>query len=52
MVHLLKSNKENIKALSIKIEDQKKLLKINKNDIVLKNIIKINQNTLNFLQNK
>lgn len=52
MIHLLKSNKENIKALSIKIEEQKKLLKINKNDIVLKNIIKINQNTLNFLQNK
>ena len=52
MVHLLKSNKENIKALSIKIEQQKQLLKINKNDIVLKNTIKINQNTLNFLQNK
>ena len=52
MAHLLNSSQKNIEALVIKIKDQKELLKANKNDIYLKNVIKTNQNTLQFLQTK
>jgi hypothetical protein len=52
MVHLLNSSQKNIEALVLKIKDQKELLKANKNDIYLKNVIKTNQNTLQFLQTK
>ena len=52
MAHLLNSNQKNIEALVLKIKDQKELLKANKNDIYLKNVIKTNQNTLQFLQTK
>lgn len=52
MAHLLNSSQKNIEALVLKIKDQKELLKANKNDIYLKNVIKTNQNTLQFLQTK
>jgi hypothetical protein len=52
MATLLNSSKKNIDALKLKIQEQKTLLKISKDNQILRNIIKINQNTLNFLQNK
>lgn len=52
MAHLLNSSQKNIEALVLKIKNQKELLKANKNDIYLKNVIKTNQNTLQFLQTK
>lgn len=51
MATLLNSTKQNIDALKLKIQEQKALLKLNKDDLFLRNIIKTNQNTLNFLQN-
>ena len=52
LTHLLNSNQKNTEALILKINQQKELLKANKNDIYLKNVIKMNQNTLDFLQTK
>ena len=52
MATLLKSNQQNIDALKLKILEQKTILKISKDNQFLKNIIKTNQNTLKFLQNK
>ena len=51
MATLLNSSQKNIDALKLKIQEQKTLLKLNKNDLFLRNIIKTNQNTLNCLQN-
>lgn len=51
MIHLVNPTKKNIDALKLKIQEQKALLKLNKDDLFLRNIIKTNQNTLNFLQN-
>ena len=51
MVTLLNSSQKNIDALKLKIQEQKTLLKLNKHDLFLRNIIKTNQNTLNYLQN-
>ena len=51
MATLLNSTQQNIDALKLKIQEQKNLLKLNKDDLFLKNIIKTNQNTLNYLQN-
>lgn len=51
MVTLVNPTKKNIDALKLKIQEQKALLKQNKDDLFLRNIIKTNQNTLNFLQN-
>jgi hypothetical protein len=52
MVTLLNSSQKNIDALKLKIQEQKTLLKVNKDDIFLRNIIKTNQNTLNYLKTK
>lgn len=46
---LLKCNKANIEALTKKIYDQKQMLKIDKSNQYLKNLIKINENTLSFM---
>ena len=51
MATLLNSSQKNIDALKLKIQEQKTLLKLNKDDLFLRNIIKTNQNTLNYLQN-
>ena len=51
MATLLNSSQKNIDALKHKIQEQKTLLKLNKDDLFLRNIIKTNQNTLNYLQN-
>jgi hypothetical protein len=52
MATLLNSSQKNINALKLKIQQQKTLLNLNKDDLFLSNIIKTNQNTLNYLQNK
>ena len=51
MATLLNCSQQNIDALKLKIREQKALLKLNKDDLFLINIIKTNQNTLNYLQN-
>lgn len=51
MATLLNSSQKNIDALKLKIQVQKTILKLNKDDLFLRNIIKTNQNTLNYLQN-
>ncbi len=51
MATLLNSTQQNIDALKLKIQEQKTLLKLNKDNLYLRNIIKTNQNTLNYLQN-
>ena len=51
MVTLINSSQKNIDALKLKIQEQKAFLKLNKDDLFLRNIIKTNQNTLNYLQN-
>jgi hypothetical protein len=52
MATLLNSSQQNIYALKLKIQEQKTLLRISKDNQFLRNIIKTNQNTLRFLQNK
>jgi hypothetical protein len=52
MATLLNSSQQNIDALKLKIQEQKTLLRISKDNQFLRNIIKTNQNTLRFLQNK
>lgn len=49
---LLKCNKANIEALTKKINDQKEMLKIDKSNQYLKNLIKMNENTLSFMNEK
>jgi hypothetical protein len=49
-VHLAKSTNENIKLLENKIKQQKALLKTDKKNTYLKNVLKTNQNSLNFLK--
>jgi hypothetical protein len=49
-VHLLKPNIENIKALENKILQQKQFLKTDKNNLRLKNIIKLNESSLKTLK--
>ena len=51
MATFLNSSQKNIDALYAKIQEQKALLKQNKQNLFLRNIIKTNQNTLNYLQN-
>lgn len=51
MATLLNSSQKNIDALYAKIQEQKALLKQNEQNLFLRNIIKTNQNTLNYLQN-
>ena len=46
---LLKCNKANIEALTKKINDQKEMLKTDKSNQYLKNLIKMNENTLSFM---
>jgi hypothetical protein len=52
MVHLLNSSKKNIIALTEKIEYQKRMLQLTPNDVYLKNIIVINERTLEFLKSQ
>jgi hypothetical protein len=49
MTTLLNSSIKNINALTVKIQEQKQLLKHDKSNVYLKNIIKTNKNTLRFL---
>ena len=46
---LLKCNKANIEALTKKINDQKEMLKTDKSNQYLKTLIKMNENTLSFM---
>lgn len=49
MTTLLRINKANIDALTKKISDQKEMLKTDKSNQYLKNLIKMNENTLSFM---
>ena len=52
MVHLVKSNKKNIIALTEKIKEQKIYLRLFPEDIFMAGVITMNERTLQFLLNK